>query len=337
MVNLQKEFLEFHNEIRLDDENDTLRQKRDILLKKLDRNIPSEAAAYSYFNQGSYAMGTGIKPENGDYDIDVGLKFDIDKNDYPDPIEPKKWVRDAIYGHTQSVDIRRSCVTVTYKEDGEEAYHVDFAVYANDNSDGNMYIAKGKEYSDLDNKYWEISCPQELIDKINNKYSDKDDKAQFKRCIRYLKKWKTHKFSSDGNGGPTGIALTILAYNHFKVKKEYDYVNCKYVYSDFEAFLALVQSITLSTFTLAYDNENKCNYHKIVLELIVQPYNNLFEKMTPKQMENFYNKTVEMRDILENASNKSKRNEACEQLQKLWGESFPIKYDRSLVGTSESA
>lgn len=337
MVNLQKEFLEFHNEIKLDDENDTLRQKRDILLKKLDRNISSEAATYSHFNQGSYAMGTGIKPENGDYDIDVGLKFDIDKNDYPDPIEPKEWVRDALYGHAQSVEIRRSCVTVTYKEDGEDAYHVDFAIYANDNSDGNMYIAKGKEYSGVDNKYWEISYPQELIDKINNKYSDKDDKAQFKRCIRYLKKWKTHKFSSDGNGAPTGIALTILAYRYFSVSKDYDYVTGTYVYNDFAAFSALIQSITSSAFSIAYDYENNSTYHKIAVDLIVQPYNNLFEKMSARQMENFYNKSIEMQKILVNASKESKKSRACEQLQKLWGDSFPIKYDRSLVGTSESA
>ena len=337
MVNLQKEFLEFHDEIKLDDENDILRHKRDILLKKLKNNISSQAAAYSHFNQGSYAMGTGIKPEKGDFDIDVGLIFGINRNNYPDPIEPKRWVRDALYGHTQNVEIRKSCVTVTYKEEGEDAYHVDFAVYAGDNHDGNMYIAKGKDHSSLDNKGWEISCPKELIDKINSKFSNKDDRAQFKRCIRYLKKWKTHKFSSDGNGAPTGISLTILAYRYFSVSKEYDYVNDVYIYNDFKAFSSLIQSITSKAFSYAYDYEDKCAYHNIKLELIVAPYNDLFEKMTAKQKEDFYNKAIGMQKILKNASNESKKNKACEQLQKLWGDSFPIKYDRSLVGTSESA
>lgn len=65
-MNLQKEFIEFHDNIRLDDENETLREKRDILLNKLNKNISEEAASYTHFNQGSYAMGTGVKPEDGD-------------------------------------------------------------------------------------------------------------------------------------------------------------------------------------------------------------------------------------------------------------------------------
>lgn len=99
MMNLQKEFIDFHNKIKLDDENATLREKRDILLKKLKKNISIDAAAYTTFNQGSYAMGTGIIPEDEDYDIDVGIKFNINKEDYSDPLVAKKWVRDALKGH----------------------------------------------------------------------------------------------------------------------------------------------------------------------------------------------------------------------------------------------
>ena len=64
MVNLQKEFIDFHNEIKLDDENQILRDKRDILLKKLKENISDDAETYTTFNQGSYAIGTGVKPED---------------------------------------------------------------------------------------------------------------------------------------------------------------------------------------------------------------------------------------------------------------------------------
>ncbi len=118
MVNLQSEFEEFHDRIKLKDfdENENLREKRNILLEKLKSNISDDAASYTTFNQGSYAMGTGIKPEDGDYDIDVGLRFNIDKEEYSDPIEPKKWVYDALDGHTKKVEIRRSCVTVTYHD-----------------------------------------------------------------------------------------------------------------------------------------------------------------------------------------------------------------------------
>ena len=63
MVNLQSEFVEFHDKIKLSyDENVELREKRDILLKKLRNNISADAASFSSFNQGSYAMHT--KPRN---------------------------------------------------------------------------------------------------------------------------------------------------------------------------------------------------------------------------------------------------------------------------------
>ncbi|MGL4884489.1 MAG: cyclic GMP-AMP synthase DncV-like nucleotidyltransferase, partial [Waterburya sp.] len=80
---------------------------------------------YETFPQGSYDLGTGNKPLNGDYDIDVGIIIKISKDDYPDPVKVKKWIYDALYGHTNSVEIRRPCVTVFYQKDGEDIYHVD--------------------------------------------------------------------------------------------------------------------------------------------------------------------------------------------------------------------
>ncbi len=336
MIDLQKEFIEFHNKIKLDDENQKLREKRDILLNKLKNNISEDAASYTTFNQGSYAMGTGIHPEDEDYDIDIGIKFSINKDDYSDPVEVKKWVRDALNGHTKKVGIRRSCVTVTYQEKGESAYHVDFAIYAASNEDENLYIAKGKEFSDIDHKYWEISDPQGLIKIIKDKYSS-DDAAQFRRVVRYMKKWKTHKFSSSGAVAPTGIALTILAYdNGFSVSKTYDWSIGAYSYDDFTALYGLVSNIK-NRFIYAWseDLENFC--HKINVSLPVAPYNNLFAKMTDKQMDDFYCKISAMLKELDKVKEKTKRSEACAILVELFGDDFPITVDKSMVGTSESA
>ena len=338
MVNLQKEFEEFHEKIKLKEfnENDTLREKRDILLKKLKDNISVDAASYSTFNQGSYAMGTGIKPEDGDYDIDVGLKFKINKDDYSDPTEPKKWVYDALEGHTQKVEIRRSCVTVTYQEDNEPLYHVDFAVYANDNIDGKMYIAKGKRNSTSEYKFWEETDPNGLIDIIKNKYSDSEDRMQFRRVIRYVKKWKSHNSYMSGNGVPTGIAITVLAYNLFEVKKSYDIFGSKYVYDDFNALKNFVKNVK-DEFIKTYCIDDGEYYYIISQELPVAPRNNLFSKMTNKEMQTFYEQISLMEEKLKEVSNKEKKSEACEILIKLFGEDFPNKLDRSIVGTSESA
>lgn len=333
MSTLQTAFTQFHDNIKLEDENQTLRDKRDILLNKLKDKISTDAASYTTFNQGSYAMNTGIKPENGDYDIDVGLKFDINKGDYTDPVVVKKWVRDALVGHTKSVSIRRSCVTVQYQQDNEPIYHVDFACYAANNDDGKLYIAKGKEFSNADEKYWEVSDPQGLIQLVRDKHSGKDAE-QFKRVIRYVKKWKVRKFSSDGNGAPTGIALTVLAYNLFSLSSVYDPITASRSYDDFNALHNLVKSIK-NKFSMTF--EDGSIYYTISVNLPVEPYNNLFDKMTLKQKTTFHDKIVAMDDKLEEVKKKSTLSEKCTLLQDLFGTDFPILAIRSMVGSSESA
>ena len=95
MADVQKQFGEFNEAIRLKqyEENTTLREKRDVVLKKLKERMKAlfkekdEAQpTYTHFDQGSYKLGTGVKPLEGDFDIDVGLRFDVTKEDYPDPV-----------------------------------------------------------------------------------------------------------------------------------------------------------------------------------------------------------------------------------------------------------
>jgi len=68
-MSLQSPFMKFHEAILLKrfDENAELREKRDRILKRLRDNL---SVTFEPFNQGSYSMGTGIKPLDGDYDID---------------------------------------------------------------------------------------------------------------------------------------------------------------------------------------------------------------------------------------------------------------------------
>jgi|SRR5665648_136619 len=251
MAEIQKYLIKFHDTIKLvnTEENQDLRDKRDIILGKLKSNISSDAPSYSTFNQGSYAMGTGIKPIDGEFDIDVGIKFDLTKDDYPDPVGVKKWVYEALTDHTKNVVMKRPCVTVTYLENGEPSFHVDLAIYAAKNDDGKLYLAKGKMNSSADNKEWEVSDPLELIEVIKNNFTDVNDRSQFKRIIRYLKRWRDEKFSS---GKPVGIGLTVLAYNYFTVSKSTDVFSGKTTYNDLNSMANLVQRI-LNVFSLEYD------------------------------------------------------------------------------------
>lgn len=335
MINLQKEFIEFDDKIKLSyDDNSELREKRDILLKKLKENISKDAASFTHFNQGSYAMMTGIKPDSGDYDIDVGLRFSLTREDYPDPVSVKQWVYDALNGHTKKVEIRRSCVTVTYQEDGEDAYHVDFACYADE--DDNLYIGKGKKNSEKENRFWDESDPMGLIEKMKNRFSDADERAQFRRIIRYMKKWKNMNFDSSGNGAPTGIAITALAYDKFSPGYAINCVTDKREYDDFKALKSFVNALK-NSFSLVYDSKVGKFYYIISQKLFVSPYNELFEKMTKKQQNDFHDKICNMMDKLEKAESQTKKAEACRIMTEIFGSEFPVTVERSYVGHSESA
>ena len=226
MATIQSQFEEFNNIIRLGrfDENEILREKRDIIRKRLKQRLPEVFAAHKetcpkfyFLDQGSYAMNTGIKPLDSDFDIDQGLYFEISIDAYPDPVVLKERVHEALYGHTDDVCIRRSCVTVFYHCDGEPIYHVDIAIYSDGafNTDGKSYTAKGKQYSTPEHRVWKVSDPQQLTIVIFAKFSEAD-RPQFRRIVRIWKRWKAVNFPKVGNGAPNGIGLTVAAYDRLQ-------------------------------------------------------------------------------------------------------------------------
>lgn len=321
MANIQQQLLAFHDEIKLDDENEVLREKRDIILKKLKRNISDEAPNYDVFVQGSYAMSTGVKPIDGEYDIDVGLWFNMSKDDV-DSVDAKKWVYDALNSYPHTVEMKRPCVTVTYKQNGQPTYHVDLTVYATNNDDGLVYLAKGKLHSSPEKRVWEESDPKELIHVILNYSEHSDDRAQFRRVIRYLKRWKDIKFD-EGFGKPTGIALTVAAYHH--IDPQYtitDYFSGKRSYNDLAALKDLVNTLS-SNFVVTAGSDGTL-VERICIRLPVLPYSDLCQRMTDRQMATFKAKLEDLLAALRNAENEVDPVEACKILRKEFGEDFPI-------------
>ena len=323
MADVQKNFLDFHEKIKLDDENQILREKRDAVLDVLKAHISDEAKPYTTFLHGSYSMGTGIKPVDGDYDIDVGIRFSINKDDYEDPTVPKKWVYDAVDGHTKSVEFKNSCIKVQYQKNGEPLYHVDLSVYANENDDGEMYLAKGKLNSNSENKFWEISNPPELKETIHEKFSDTDDRKQLKRCIRYLKRWKDLKFSSDGNVAPTGIALTVAAYDYLTASYTYDAFTNTKSYNDLETLKEMIGKM-LNNFRSVYDEEEEKFVERLVVTMPIEPHNDLLKKMSNNNMVEFKNKLTTLKEQLDKAYDEIDPVVACEHLNKVFGEDFVV-------------
>lgn len=332
MADVQRQMLKFHEAIKLKrfDENEVLREKRDRILIRLDRGLEQlfaelgiKVPKYETFDQGSYAMGTGTKPVDGHYDIDTGIRFKICKDDYPDPVEVKLWVYHALKNHTKWVEIRRPCVTIFYQQDGEPIYHVDLAVYsaADCNPDGKMYLAKGKLNSGASHRFWQESDPQGLINLIKNHFQDSEDGKQFRRIIRYLKRWKDVKFPSDGNAAPIGIGITVAAYHWFNPVSTHDSFTNTKSYDDLEALRHFVSAM-LTQFQNVYSNGSIVK--RLIVTLPVSPHCDLFEKMTDGQMADFQEKLGNLLNAIEEAKQKVDPVEACEILQKQFGDDFKV-------------
>lgn len=337
MAEVQKYFEQFNEAIRLKqyEENATLREKRDVVLKKLKERMKAlfeerdePPPKYSPFDQGSYKLGTGVKPLSGDFDIDVGLRFEVARDDCPDPVETKQWVYDALDGHTKKVEMRRPCVTVFYQSGDHPLYHVDLAIYsdAEANADRKTYLAKGKQSSVPENRFWEEADPDGLEEELKARFTG-DNWEQFRRCIRYLKRWKDLKFPSDGNAAPVGIGLTVAAYHWFQVRKtSVDAFAGKCKFDDHGALIDLVQTV-IGNFRGRYKDGEYIE--RLEVELPIVPRNDVFEKMTDKQMTDFKDKLARLLKALEAARDEADPVEACEKLHEVFGEDFrvPEKHD----------
>lgn len=315
MPAVQKQFEEFHAAIKLDndDEKAKLRDKRDTLIRALKGNLPGDVPTFEKFDQGSYSMHTGVLPPDGNYDIDVGIIFDCKKDKYPDPVVLKKKVRDALDTHGRTVTIRRPCVTVNYMRGSEVDYHVDLAIYVK-RDDDLLDLAKGKEHSAEDKRVWEGSDPKNLTSLICGKFTDTDDLAQYRRCIRYLKRWRNVQFSN--GGAPLSIALTVDAYRWFKPHFEMSGKP-----SDLLAMLAWVKDI-LSRFAWNWTDEGQ--HERLKVELPVSPHSDLMVWMSKKQMATFKQKLENLRDALSDAYDEELPEDACKLLNLQFGDDFKI-------------
>lgn len=328
MAYLQTQFNRFHESIKIDFEgNKPLRDKRDIILDSLrsglKKKYPFNTPTFDSFNQGSYDMATGVEPLVGnDYDIDVGIIFNFAK-DANDPVVVKKIVYDVLNAvYQRNVEIKKPCVRVQYHKAGEKAYHIDLAIYARgksiwSNFNNDLYIAKGKLNSLPGNKFWEISDPFQLKEVIKSKISDNSDREQFRRVIRYLKRWKDYNSSFQGYGKPTGIALTACCYKLFTVEKDFVFNPITrtngYKYNDLKALAKVVNGIITM---FLWNNQ-------ISVELPVRPHNNLFEKMSDSQMLNLKTQLQNFKTILDYATNDLHTTTACLRLRGVFGGSFP--------------
>lgn len=337
MADVQDYFDWFHSTIKLgrSEHAQTLREKRDIVREKLNRRLPAVFAAaravcprFEFRDQGSYSMDTGVVPVNGDFDIDQALYFYVDPEEYPNPVLLKRRVRDALAGHTpgdgtrDGVTVRRPCVTVQYHRAGEPVYHVDIAIYSHGScsSDGVTRLAMGKEQSGPEHRYWQASDPRGLSGLVSARFRGAD-LQQFKRVVRYLKRWKDENFKSKGHAAPPGIALTVAAYDHLQPSYRAGRPD------DLSALGELTDALT-RRFETRHNWFFGTRSAAIRIELPVEPRSNLCERMTGGQMERFLTKLECLKHATDAARRTRSEQKACVQLRAVLGDDFPSPDER---------
>jgi Cyclic GMP-AMP synthase DncV-like, nucleotidyltransferase domain len=326
MANLQKQMNDFHDKIRLKgfEKNERLKDKRDLLLKNLRDKLNSDdedpKLFFKEFNQGSYAMHTGVKPFNsdqGEFDIDVGLAFDLNSEKHQtyidNPVKLKERVLKALNHPSRTIKVKRPCVTVSYAAtNSESAYHVDLACYMESSSiDGLLDLAKGKINSTPEEKKWETNDPKGLIEKINNRFSGEDEKEsrhQMRRVIRMFKRWRDKQSLSK----PISIALTCDAYNRFQPVQEH-IPGSGTQPNDQQAFLILVSNVL-----------NSAIYDRIESFLIVHPGGDLNDSMTDNQMETYISKLENLQEGLQQSIDLACPHEAAKKLRNQLGDDFDV-------------
>lgn len=319
-MTLQELFETFDKKIKLDYKGDkNLKEKQILLLRNLKEGInkafsDTNPPRYEFFNQGSYLLQTGVKPigREDDYDIDIGLQFYFHRNKFTAK-DCKMRIVEALKHPTRGIKRRRSCVTIQYIEDQEKAFHVDLAIYAHQScNNGHSYLAQAP-VSDADD-VWVVSEPLKLKAVLENRLGtykyDTEDKNQFLRVIRVLKRWKDVKFPSDDSSRPTGIAMTICAWKWFEIYKN------EAQYND----LSALEYLTSQMLT-AFKKENKP-----FIALPVKPNNDLFEKMNTNGHQNFIKELEKLNDVLKSVKEMNDLNKISEILMTELGENFPKPY-----------
>ena len=195
MANCHNLFLKFDEKIKLtQDRKDSLRTSRDDIRKKIKKYLEESGNPYqfSFKGHGSFKMNTIINPLDGDYDMDDGTYFSVEKEPEESVQTFHDWIYKAVEDHTdEKPRDRNPCITIRFAD----GHHLDLVMFYEmaGNHPRLAHKAKG----------WIESDPDELYNWVNDKA---DDAGQLKRLVRCLKAWSDHRRGDM----PSGLILTIL-------------------------------------------------------------------------------------------------------------------------------
>ena len=318
-MGIQTHFDKFHDRIKLGREDDAYKKarERDDSIKK-EVKTAFKNAGYPIVNdfiQGSLKIHTGIVPLSGDYDIDRALVIDNDTAP-ENPVTPKKKVLDVLQGRGfKNAKIKKPCVTADYASDN---VHIDFIVYKR--SGNQHYLAVGKENSDENNREWSTSDPHGLTDWINDdsRYDGDDAKhvlAQFRRLVRYLKRWRDEQFSESVATKVYSIGLTVMVKN--ELVRSFSTEGAR---QDLQALRKTVAAILDARY---FDEEEEGKY-RVGVDLPAEPWRDIFDGSSLDTGTQLYNKFKRLKEKLVEAEGLTDERKQCQILNKLFGDAFEV-------------
>ena len=320
-MGIQTQFDNFHNTIKLGREDDayrTVRHRDDSIKAKVKAAFREEGYPVTRdFIQGSLKTHTGIVPISGDYDIDRALV--IDANRAPkNPVTPKKRILKVLERRGfNNARIKKPCVTADYMR---QNIHIDFILYKQSSS--NLYLAVGKRYSAENHRKWEHNDPIGLIEWVNNHRCFRNQNtvatlAQFRRLVRYVKRWRDVQFSSKVARKVFSIGITVM----LKQCVEPDF-SPDGSPRDLTALRRTLEAIlTADYFRNDWFDRTQCRVH---VNLPVLPYRDIFHGSSIDTGTQLRNKLTRFRDQLAIAEQSSNEREQCIVLKTLFGDDFKV-------------
>lgn len=340
---IQTHFNKFNTEIYFTNQSDEYKDAKEkdlsILGDIITKFKEEDYKVQTSFLQGSFATNTAIKNINGDYDIDRSVI--IKSEDAPDdPVKPKIAVLDVLENRNfQNATVKLPCITADYKN---KKLHIDYTVYIKDESD-NYKLAVGKIGSSDQIKIWAPSDPIGLLEWISGSdaygTSPAIKRKQFKRLVRFMKRWRDVTFSEQVSGKIFSIGLTVIIKNEYKPD-----FSATEVEDDLTALKKVIDNILLGQY-LVLSSFNPDQY-RVSVNLPRSPYTNIFrhknslgiwtdgsDKNIGTQLRN---KLITLQEKLKQAIDETDEIKQCEILNGVFGNDFKIPQKSSNENSNSS-
>lgn len=332
-MSLQNKFFKFHDAILLgikDVAYNNARLKDDSILKDIKARFKEDGfPVIDDFIQGSMATDTGIRENGQDFDIDRAIV--IEASLAPEnPITPKKAVLEVLEARGfKNAKIKKPCVTADYKT---EDLHIDIPIYRR-YENGQYELAVGKTHSDEENRQWSPSAPRELIDWVaaydNSAVYASKKHDQYRRIVRYLKRWRNFTFSENVRRKIYSIGITVMVKESLVAS-----INDEGFPDDLSALRATIHHILNDG---GYFSLVEAEKYKVKVDIPVSHTRDIFDNSSITTGTQFRNQLAALLKTLDKVADENSESKQCELLRKVFGEDFPEHASTSTASAVSTA